>query len=365
MFQKTKVLIYILFYGLSVHSQNNSLVIFSASGNPFYLSVNNEQINKNAESNVKVFDLAMGWNFIEIKIPGIIKEHRLKDSILLGDNSKFLKKEFTYALVEKGEKLELEFKSVSENSGPKKPIIAIAPKDLTPLYDNSVYGNLYKAVKSQAVFTENYDETTASCKIELTDKDIEYAVKLINNSRSESDKPGTLGKIIKVNCFKTYQVKQLLELLSIDIDRLVYAKQAYTHVTDKENAITLVSVFKYQTMKESYTAFIKEQENVLKQKNLKCTEPVNSTQFEKLFSKIKNSGYEYEKVSTAKKLLVDQCISTSQIKILLELFTHDRERLEFVENAYNVLTDKENAKSLVDEFQFTETKTEFLNYISK
>src|SRR4051812_26553421 len=114
MFQKIKVLIYILFYGLSVRSQNSSLVIFSASGNPFYLSVNHEQINKNAESNIKVFDLSVGWNSIEITIPGITKELRFKDSVLLSDNSKYFKKEFTYALIEKGEELELQFKSVSE-----------------------------------------------------------------------------------------------------------------------------------------------------------------------------------------------------------------------------------------------------------
>jgi len=33
--------------------------------------------------------------------------------------------------------------------------------------------------------------------------------------------------------------------------------------------------------------------------------------------------------------------------------------------ALNILTDKENNKNLVDEFQFQGTKDEFLKYISK
>lgn len=365
MFQKIKVLIFILFYGLSIRSQNTSLVVFSASGNPFYLSVNHEPINKNAESNVKVFDLTKGWNFIEIRIPGIIKELRLKDSILLSDKSKFLNKEFTYVLLEKGDQLELQFKCVSERSGPPVPSVPLAPKELTPLFDNSVYGNLYQVIKNKPVFYENFDKKTADCKTELSEKDIEYAVKLINNSRSENDKPRTLEKIINANCFKTYQVKQLLELLIIDVDRLSYAKLAYPHLSDKENAGSLLSIFKYQTMKESYSNFIRDQENIILQKKLNCTEPVSNSKLEELISKIKNSGYEFEQLITAKKLMVNICLSSSQVKTMIGLFTHDRERLEFAENAYNILTDKENSRELINEFQFTETKTEFLKYISK
>lgn len=365
MFQKINVLLLLLFCGLRVLSQSNSLVIFSASGNPFHLSVNHEPINKNAESNVKVFDLATGWSLIEIKIPGIGQELRFRDSILLSDRSKFLNKEFTYALIEKSEKLELQFKCVSERSGPSVPPVPLAPKETSALLDSSVYGNVYKAEKGIPVFFLNYDKENAACKVELTEKDIEYTTKLLNRSRSESDKLKTFKQFIEANCFKTYQIKTLLELLPIDIDRLTYAKQAYPHLWDKENANSLTSVFKYQAMKESFAAFVKEQEDLTRQKALKCTEPVNNARFQELYTKIKNSGYEYEQVAAAKKILINTCVSSEQAKKLLSLFTHDRERMELLQSAYIVMTDKENAKALADEFQFTETKTEFLNFISK
>lgn len=365
MFQKIKVLLLLLFYGLRVQSQNNSLVIFSASGQPFYLSVNHESINKNAESNVKVFDLAAGWSLIEIKIPGIIKELRFRDSILLSDKSKFLNKEFTYALIEKNEKLELQFKCVSERSGPSVPPVPMAPKETSALLDSSIYGNVYKAEKGKPVFFMNYDKENETCKVELTDKDIDYTVKLLNKSRSENDKLKNLGKLIEANCFKTYQLKPLLELLPIDLDRLTYAKQAYPHLLDKENAGSLSTVFKYQSVKESFTNYVEEQKSLARQKTLNCTEPISSARFQEVFSKIKSSGYEYEQLVAAKKALRNICISSEQARKLLSLFTHDRERLELMQSAYIVMTDKENAKALADEFQFTETKTEFLNFISK
>jgi hypothetical protein len=96
-----------------------------------------------------------------------------------------------------------------------------------------------------------------------------------------------------------------------------------------------------------------------------CTTPVSSEKFKEVFSKIKNSGYEYEQLAAVKKILVSTCISSEQAKTILSIFTHDRERLEFLQSAYIVMTDKENAKVLADELQFSETKKDFLNYISK
>jgi hypothetical protein len=362
MFQKIKVLLILLFYGLHAQSQSNTLVIFSASGNPFYLSVNREAINKNAESNVKVFDLAGGWNSIDIKVPGIMKELRFRDSILLSNKSKFSNKEFTYALVETNEKLELQFKGVSERSGPAAPPVPLAPKEASALVDSSTYGNVYKVERGKPVFFNNYN---AGCTVELTEKDIEYTIRLLNKSRSESDKVRDIKQLIDANCFKTYQLKQLMELAQIDLDRLNFAKQAYSHLTDKENANNLAAVLKYQSMKEAYLAFVKEQENLAKQKKMICTVPVSNEKFKEVFSKIKNSGYEFEQLATAKKMLFSTCISSEQAKTILVLFTHDRERLEFLQSAYIVMTDKENAKVLADELQFSETKKDFLNYISR
>jgi len=348
-----------------MHAQSNALVVFSESGHPFYLSVNHESINKTAQSNVKVFDLSTGWNLIEIKIPGIIKELRLKDSVLLSGKSKFLNKEFTYVLIEKEEKLSLQFKSVSELSGPQTPPVPEAPKEVVPLVDNSIYGNLYKAVNNKPVFYHNYDSTTSTCKTALTDKEIKYALHLFSKSNDAEAIYRYLNQIIDNNCYNTLQLKELLETTPIEMDKLNSAKRAYIHITDQQNINTLLAVFKYPTMKESFQAFIAEQENIIKQKNLNCKTPASEERIQAIVNKINKASYENEKLIVAKKLIIDVCLSSNQIAYLGELFSHDREKLEFVKSALNVLTDKENAKILAKQFQFKETQDEYLKYISK
>jgi hypothetical protein len=365
MTQKIKVLIYFLFIGLSVISQNNSLVIFSASGNPFFISVNGEAINTTAQSNVKIFEVTAGWAHLEIKIPSVIKELKLKDSILLSNKSKFINKEFTYALIEKREKLELQFKSVSELSGPKTPSVPSEAKEVLPLVDNSIYGNLYQAVKGKPVFYNNYDKETSTCKITLTDKDIKYAIFMLSNVNDKQTEFNYLTQIIDQNCYLTIQLKQLLETVPIDMDRLSSAKKAYSHVTDQQNIMSILAVFKYAAMKDAYVSFLKEEEVTTKQKSLDCKEPASEEKFNTVFTKIKNQPYENEKLNLTKKLLADICLSSIQIKKLGELFTHDREKLDYMKCACNILTDKENNKMLAEEFQYQGTKDEFLKYISK
>lgn len=363
MFQKFKVLFYLLFCGLSVQSQNNSLVIFSESGNPFFLTVNNELINKNAQSNIKVFNFGTGWNHLSIKIPN--KELSFNDSILLSNKSKFLNKEFTYVLLDKEGKLALQFKSVSELSGPESPPIPEAPKETVPLVDNSIYGNLYQAVNNKPVFYNNYDHETSTCKVNLTDKDIKYALTLFKKANDPETAYRYLNQILEFNCYNTMQLKELLESTPIDMDKLNSAKKYYSHILDQQNTTIILSIFKYPTMKESFISFIKEQENILKQKSMNCKEPTNDSNFEELLSKIKKTPYENEKLILSKKLLVDVCLSSIQAKKMSELFTHDREKIELLKSIYNVLTDKTNASILADELQFKEAKEEFLKYISK
>jgi hypothetical protein len=362
-FQKTYVLTAFLFISLSAISQNNSLVIFSASGKPFYVSFNSESVNATAQSNVKIYDVNAGWSKIDIRVPGTVKELILKDSILLSSTSKFANKEFTYALIEKGEKLELQFKSVSELSGPKTPPVPQEPKEVVPLVDNSIYGNLYQAVKNKPVFFINYDKETSTCKLGLTDKDIKYAIRLMEKANDKEAAYRYLTQVIDLNCYSTIQLKELLETVPIDMDRLYSAKRAYIHVTDPQNMNTLLSIFKYPTMKESFVSFLKDQEIIVKQKNLQCELPAKEQKFSELYSKIKSALYDNEKIIVAKKLLAEVCLSSIQIKKISELFTHDREKLEYMKYAVNILTDKENNKTLADAFQFQSTKDDFLKHI--
>jgi len=171
--------------------------------------------------------------------------------------------------------------------------------------------------------------------------------------------------IVNFNCYTTAQLQQMLFTFNAEMDRLAIAKPAYLHITDKKNIQQLYTAFKYQTIKENYTAYMEEQDNLAKQQKMQCSDPMDDSKFNELYDKIKAAGYENEKLIAAKKLLVNVCLSTEQAKKIALLFTHDREKLDLLKYIYYVITDKEAAKTLGDQFQFTETKHDFLKFISK
>ncbi|MCC6180885.1 MAG: DUF4476 domain-containing protein [Bacteroidia bacterium] len=363
MFQKLLIQCFVFMLLNVCYSQNNSLVIFSENGVPFYLTVNGERINKKAETNIKATGLSNGWQHIYITIPGIVKEPSFKDSINFGKQERFQNKEFTYLLIKKSDKLILQFKSISEPSGPQKPIVPEAPKETAPIIDNSIYGNVYQAVKNKPVFFQNYNIETETCNTPLNDKDIQYIKNLIIRANDKEATHRYITEVISKNCYTVIQLNELLQLEPIDMDRLYTAKNAYWHISDIQNIKNILSVFKYPAMKESFENYIIEQENIAKQKQLNCSTPIDETNFNQLYLKLKNLSYDSDKLNEAKKQLSKICLSSIQIKKISSLFTHDREKLDFIKYALNIITDKENKVTLAEELQYQGSKEEFYNHI--
>ncbi len=364
MHQKFKVLFCLFIYGLLIHAQNNSIVIISESGNPFYLFLNGKQINTSAQSDVKAFNARNGWNNIKIKKSDSI-QFIYNDSIFINDKFKFTNKEFTYIIIEKGNNIKINFKSITEHSAPEKPFIPLPPKNIPILTDNNSYGNLYQMVNNKPVFLKNYNSENQLCANAINDTEINYALNLIDKANDPETAYGYLNQIIELNCYTVKQLEQLLNLSTIDIDKLNLAKKGYTHIQDPEHIEIIYSCFKYTSIKDAYISFVKEQKNISVQKKLNCTTPIDSSKYEVIYMKFKNTSNDNQKINIAKNICLNICMTTHQIKKISNLFTADSKKLELFKESIYTLTDKENIKSLANEFKYQGTKNDFLNFISK
>jgi hypothetical protein len=365
MFQKIIAFLFFSLITFIAVCQQSSLVILNPSGTPFYITLNNEPVNKNAETNVKAFNIQIGWNILEIKTVGIIKSWQLKDSIYIIDQAALNNKEFTYSIIEKDTTLQLKFISTTTFSGNQKPTIPDAPIIEDQNSNKTKFGNLYYIENKQPKFYNNIDSVTTNCKYELTAKDIDLTIDLLKTTNDSETIFMTLNQFIQNNCYTVNSFVKIINQITIELDKLTLSKKAYPHFTDKENIVLIYPIFKFNSVKQSYQEFLKEQDNIQKQKNMQCQTPINDPEFEKIYLHLKQIGYENEKLDQCKKMLINNCLSSLQIKKLNDFFTHDRERLDFLKAATPILTDKENIKTLAEELQFKESKTEFLNFISK
>lgn len=350
-------------------AQRNSLVVFSATGKRFILKVNNEQVNKIPQSNVKAFNLNTGKQYLAVEFREDNDQSVLKDSITIGGEEKYADKEFTYALTDdekNGHSLHrLHFITVNDTSGPSEPKVPESPKEIVPLIDNSIYGILYRAKDNRPVFFDNYNDTARSCEKILGDKEIKYLRQLMDKSNDPEIKYNEVMQTIRNNCYSTVQLKALVPLLTTELDKLKVCKEAYWHLTDRQNAKTMTDVLVYKTLQDDYLNYLGDLANIEKQQRLKCTTPIGDAAFKALVENIKATAYENEKIKAAHKQLVNNCLSTDQLIQVMSLFVHDREKLDFAKYSYRIVTDKDNFYKLADSFLFKETKEEFNKYFSK
>ncbi len=356
----------LIFFSYSSYSQvvNNNLVVVSENGNRFVLFVNGEKINNDAQANVKVFNVNEGWCKLKAEFE---KDNSIvSDSIHIKAFEKNNNKEITYSIKQNTNKSgKFNFVSIGELSAPQTPKVAEAPIDKGPVIDNTIYGNLYKAWANKPVFYKNYNDSSKICSVELTDIDIKHAINLITKSNDIQNRYNYVESIINLNCYTVSQVMQLLNLLEVEMDKLKLVKRAYSHIKDKANTEKITEIFKFKSMKEDYVLFRKDMSNADFQNNMHCTVAITDETLGEIISIIKKTQYENDRIKVAKEKVVNHCLNTLQVQSLMEIFIHDREKMELAKSAYAVTVDKENYKILVENFQFSENRKDFLQFISK
>lgn len=346
---------------------NMNIVVIHPNGKKFTLYINDQKINNEPEAIVKAYNINEGW----CKLKAEVAENNIvvTDSFLIKPIEKNNNKEITLSFSEQNRNgktyTHFDFITISEQSGPKQPIVPELPVYLSKLAENAVFGNLYQIINNKPVFFLNYDSTTTKCRVNLEAKDIEHFQFLISKTNDFGNRILFTKKAVTNNCYTVAQLAQLLTILETEMDKLKLAKIGYYHLTDKENAKNITNIFKFKTMTEDYIAFLKNTADENYQKALNCKEPVSETKFNEFYVSIVKEKYEYEKAATANKYIMKNCFSSAQIKKIIDIFSHDREKLELAKAAYPVVTDKENYKMLEESFLFSENKKQFLNFISK
>lgn len=352
---------------LNAQQITTDIVVISPTGKKITLYVNDNKVNNEPQAIVKVFDISEGW--CKLKAEFSDENCAVIDSIRIKPIEKYNGKEITLSISESfvcGKKAgKFEFISIGEKSGPKQPIVPELPVYLSAITENAVFGNIFQIKNNQPDYFKNFDSIAGKCGTSLNEKDIEYHVNLLLKTNDFSNRYKYTEKAVLYNCYSVTILTKLLNTLEIEMDKLKLAKRAYNHLTDKENSKLLGSAFKFKSMAEDYSDFLKGLAATEFQKNLVCDKAINDAEFITLYQSIVQVKYEYDKIVVAQKAVQKKCLSSAQAKKLVDIFSHDREKLELAKSAYISITDKENYKLLADCFLFSENRKDFLNYISK
>ncbi|MBK8329023.1 MAG: DUF4476 domain-containing protein [Bacteroidetes bacterium] len=90
---------------------------------------------------------------------------------------------------------------------------------------------------------------------------------------------------------------------------------------------------------------------------------MNPRDFDDARATLKNEGFDETRLDMAKQIASVNCLNTSQISTICQLFSFEASKLEFAKYAYDHCTDPKNYFKVSNLFSFSSSKTELNNYI--
>ncbi len=95
-----------------------------------------------------------------------------------------------------------------------------------------------------------------------------------------------------------------------------------------------------------------------------CTHPMSDADFIAGLVSVTAPPFDPPKLSAAKKIAIGNCLTTTQIQLIMEAFDNESTRLNFAKFAYDNTWDRENYKDVGEALHSSSSRNELNKYIS-
>ncbi len=332
---------------------NNNIVVFSQDGDKFSLIVNGLKQNEKPETNVKV----TGLNASNYKVRVIFENAGLapidQNVYLMDGGENVTNKEFTYVIANGKKGMKLKGQSVADIT-PQGPA---APGQVIYVFNPS--GN-----------ATNYSNTTTTTTgSTTTGTNVNTGVVIVpNNTGSQTTTTvgdGTGGTSSTTTTTTTtggtadnINVGMNAGGVGIGININVNDGMNGTGTSTSTTTTTTSSSSSSTTTGGSNTSTATPPPA-----SNQCAFPMSSSDFANAKKSVGGQSFEDQKLKIAKQVLNTNCMSTSQIKEIMALFSFEGTKVDWAEFAYGKTTDPNNYYQLNDGFTFSGSVDKLNSYI--
>lgn len=221
------------------------------------------------------------------------------------------------------------------------------------------------ASKSNTANTVAYQGNYA--KASMTTAQFNELVRTVKNQYRQEGKYAVIHDAMQVstNYFTTAQVRQLLNLVTAESDRLALAKLSYARVTDPDNFKTLYTLFSTAN-RTALDNYIRYGENTsVNTAQYSNRVAMSSGEFTKLEMKARLHFRQSSVVADIREALSNKTnyFSMEQTRSLLSMVTDETERLALAKLAWHRAADPSSFTQLMDLFSMQTSKDDLNNYI--
>lgn len=361
-------------------AQTSNLIIFSENSNEFTLFVNGVQKNAQLQANVKVENLTsdsykVRLEFNNKSIPTLNKNIWFETKgmentyvVKLKNNGKYTLRLVSQTPISQSSGNETFSESnyedplnnsvnnsesnIQTESNLTNPTISIVDTDTDISEDASL--NINQNSMSMEIKDENGQSTKIDMNINV-DPNLSGEIEDENQNKNTNISSDNISLTMNVNINDS----ENLEESNIGVNS--NQSQTFTSSTTiTSNGVNTTS------NTSNNNDFNTEDQTVLTQNtfsNNDCTSPMDEGEYTSAKTSIKSKSFEDSKFTLAKQIAKANCLSSRQIKEIMQIFDFEDTKLEFAKYAYDYAFDKNNYYKINDAFEFELTIDELNEFL--
>lgn len=166
--------------------------------------------------------------------------------------------------------------------------------------------------------------------------------------------------------FTTAQVRQLIQLVTAENNRLDLAKASYDNVVDQANFSQVYDMFSYSSRNELEMYVREHQNGSVYTPPVYTKTPMSNSSFTGLYNDVRNTFGLGAKMSRLTQIFETETnyFTVSQAKQLIQLVSAESNRLELAKSSYGNITDPENFNQMYDVLTSQSSKNDLSAYVN-
>ncbi len=196
------------------------------------------------------------------------------------------------------------------------------------------------------------NDTNSLCASIIDSTSFATAIQHITSTVNADRKIVLTEEFIKHNCFSSSQASVIIELIPFEVEKLKIMKALLKKLDNVFVASDWADYLKYEASQKIYKIYY---DNYIKM--LSFHNGVDSIEYSKKIIQIKSETDEFRKSKIMFYIASHYSLKAVQVRELMSLLNHDKNKESFIKAAYFATTDKKNLYHCLSVIQFSEVQT--------
>ena len=325
--------------------QTSKLSVFSENGEKFWVVMNGIRQNDKPQTNVKI----EGLDQPNYRLRVIFEDEKIKpvdQSVYTKDVDE--KPTYCTYVLRKNKKGEMQMKINS--------------------YQPLESDNNQNAPAGQEVVTYRTDEQTDNhvMGVEVPGMDVQIQAGETQGFQPQGGGKGATGIGVNVNINDpTGGMNPGINMnVQVGEENGSFSQSTTTTTTTTKTSTTTRNPVKKQNQPEKQLVREPEQTKVVSPAGKGCSVPAAAGAFSNMKNSLGKQSFEDTRLKMAKEILRKNCLSTGQIRELMEMFSFEKNKLDLAKFAHDYCVDKDNYYQLNDVFSFSSSVDELTEFLS-